>query len=183
MSNSFNQIHPSDHFGWHKTYMDVYDRLFQSVGFDNVLEVGCDGGGGILSYADWFYRNGGGIPQQFISCDISPRPDSLDENKEIIHYQGNAYSLEFVNKALKMHAPYSALIEDGPHTLGTQLFFVEHYAKLLSPDGIGIVEDIQDPAHIAQLHAKLPPGFSGYTVDLRIADNRYDSLLFVIERA
>lgn len=162
--------------------MEVYHRLFQTIDPGSVMEIGCDGGGGILSYADYF-SGGNMTPREFISCDISPRPDSLDSNSAIRHYQGDAYRLDFINEVLKKHAPYAAIIEDGPHTLSSQMFFVEHFPNLLSRDGVAICEDIQDAAHISQLHGKLPQGFVGYGIDLRWQDNRYDSLLFVIHRA
>jgi cephalosporin hydroxylase len=179
--NPFRFPAPTDHQpgGWHAGYMEVYHRLFQTVGPGSVLEIGCDGGGGILSYADYF---GDDQKREFISCDISTRPDSLDANTSIRHYQGDAYRLDFISEVLKSHAPYAAIIEDGPHTLSSQMFFAENFPQMLSVDGVAIIEDIQDASHVAKLHGKLPPDFFGFGVDLRWQDNRYDSLLMVIQR-
>lgn len=181
MSHTFQQIAPTDHFGWHKGYMDVYHRLFQTVGPGSVLEIGCDGGGGILSYADYFSR----VMQhkrQYISCDISPKPGNLDLYPEITHHQGNAYAHDFISEVLQRYAPYAVIVEDGPHTLGTQMFFAEHYPQMLSKDGIAIIEDIQAPEHVSQIVGKIPAGFTTYAIDLRWADDRYDSLLICIQR-
>jgi len=184
MSHTFKQIASTDHFGpWHSNYMEFYERLFRSVDHGSVLEIGCDGGGGILSYAEWFSRQAGiMLPRQLISCDISPRPESLDANKQITHYQGNAYDGDFIRDVIEKHGPYAVMVEDGPHTLGSQQFFVQHYPPMLTKNGIAIVEDIQHPEHITELYRRLPEGFVGYAVDLRLADSRYDSLLFVIHR-
>lgn len=185
MSHPFQFFAPTDHMpgGWHGSYLEVYHRLFQSVDHGSILELGCDGGGGVLSYADYFSKRGGILlPQEFISCDISPRPSSLDLNKRIIHYQGDAYRLDFINEVLKSHAPYAVQIDDGPHTLSSQTFFVEHFPQMLSERGVAIVEDLQSWDHVALLHGKLPAGFVGYGVDLRWQDDRYDSLLFVAHR-
>lgn len=163
--------------------MDVYHRLFKTVGHGSVLEIGCDGGGGILSYADWFSKSAGILlPREFVSCDISPRPPSLDLNPRIHHYQGNAYTYDFIDEVLHRYAPYAVIVEDGPHTLGTQMFFAEHYPRMLSEDGIAIIEDIQSPEHVSQIVGKIPPEFTAYAIDLRWADDRYDSLLLCIQR-
>jgi cephalosporin hydroxylase len=183
MSHTFKQIAPTDHFGWHAHYLTAYERLFKSVDHGSVLEIGCDGGGGILSYAEWFSRQAGiFLPRQFVSCDISPRPASLDANKQIIHYQGDAYQLSFIEEVLKKHGPFAVIVEDGPHTLGSQEFFVQHYTHLLTERGIALIEDIQRPEHVPYLIGKIPQGFVGYAVDLRHTDDRYDSLILAIER-
>lgn len=183
MSHSFKQIAPTDHFGWHAAYLEVYERLFKSVGHGSVLEIGCDGGGGILSYEEFFSRAGILLPRRFVSCDISPEPDSLKLHKSVMrtHFQLDAYTQESLS-LLSSLGPFSLMIDDGPHTLGSQQWFVQNYPCLLTGDGLAIVEDIQDIAHIQELAKCVREGFMGYAIDLRHVNGRYDDLLFVIQR-
>jgi len=186
-THSFKQLAPTDHFtSWHAHYLTAYEHLFRraSEDFGTVLEIGCDGGGGILTYADWVasYGNPKAINRNYVSCDIAPRPPSLDLNPAISHHQIDAYKPESV-AMLEMYAPFVIQIDDGPHTLGSQIFFAQNFPKMLSENGIAIIEDVQKTEHIPQLHGALPPGFVGFAVDLRFTDDRYDSSLFVIQRA
>src|SRR3954471_13805493 len=127
MPHSFQQIAPTDHFSWHAAYMNVYERLFRTAGPGAVLEIGCDGGGGILSYADHYSQNAGlMLPREFVACDLSSRPPSLDADKRIRHHQLNAYQAAGV-ALLSQYAPYAVIVDDGPHTTGSQVFFVENY--------------------------------------------------------
>lgn len=180
MSHSFKQITPTDHFGWHASYFEVYDRLFCNFRGTGrpILEIGTDGGGGLMSYSEYFSS------ASIWGMDISPAPEHIKQHTVISHWQINAYSSEAVetaSHALKFGG-FQVIIDDGPHSVESQEFFVRFYPPLLSDTGMAIVEDIQDPTYIERLHRCLPEGFLGYAIDLRLADNRYDSLLFVIQR-
>lgn len=178
MSHSFKQISPTDHFGWHAAYLPVYERLFapSKNTVNGVLEIGTDGGGGMLMYADYFRA------AMVSGMDVSPTPECLKDNLRLNHIQRDAYTLEAV-EMLTLYEPFAVIIDDGPHTIGSQEFFVANYPRLLTNDGLGIVEDIQDPADIAKLARCVPDGFASMAIDLRHVNGRYDDLLFVIWRA
>lgn len=175
MSHSFRQITPTDHFGWHAAYLEVYEKLFAP--FKNqpirLLEIGTDGGGGLMMYQDYF-PNG-----RIDGWDISPCPESLKGQPRITHYQRDAYSSVSVGKII---TDCDIIIDDGPHTIGSQKFFVQNYPQLLTADGIAIVEDIQEPWHASHLAPLVPKGFFSVVVDLRHCNGRYDDLLLVIFR-
>ena len=142
--------------------------------------AGCDFGGGNRFRLSTF-----GVSRLVFKCSDSwlgwtliLEPACLASNPRIGHIQRDAYTLATVD-TLRAHGPFAVAIDDGSHFLNHQQFFVEHYAHLLSEIGIGCVERRARPvAHIAILYAKLPEGFMGYTLDLRLSDRRYDSLLF-----
>lgn len=163
---------------WHQNYPVVMARLLASLKNteDAILEIGTDGGAPLLAYRAWFNES-----RIVIGMDINPSPASVQHQKLILHLQCDAYTPSAL-ESLKSQSPFAYLCDDGSHQLGHQLFFAEHYPQLLSEDGIGCIEDIQDPAHIAYLHSKLPPEFTGFTVDLRLADSRYDSLIWLFFR-
>jgi hypothetical protein len=76
------------------------------------------------------------------------------------------------------------LIDDGPHLLESQEKFIELYSPLLSENGILIIEDIQDINHLEILKIKTPDYLKQYikTYDLRQNKNRYDDMVFTIDR-
>ena len=77
---------------------------------------------------------------------------------------------------------FDLVLDDGPHSLESQIFFVKHYSKLLKDDGILIVEDIQNIDHFKILTDNTPNELKQYikTYDLRKNKNRYDDLVFSI---
>lgn len=79
---------------------------------------------------------------------------------------------------------FDIIVEDGPHTLVSQIFAIKNYSTLLKDGGILIIEDIQDYSHcdiiINQINKEL---FSSVEiVDLRKNKNRYDDLLIVVKK-
>lgn len=180
MSHPFKFTAPTDKMpgSWHGAYLPIYEWLFGEIkdSHDTIAEVGCDGGGSILMYAYYFHQ-----AWKVISCDISPRPASLDADKRIHHFQGDAYSSGIQAEMAKL-APYAWICDDGPHTLSSQETFCRDFPKLLSAQGIACVEDVQDICHFKTLAAVLSPEFFGFGIDLRMHDGRYDNLLFVIKR-
>jgi len=186
MSHSFKQITPTDHFGWHAAYLEVYERLFHALRWEqtvegtqypaegNLLEIGTDGGGGLEMYADYFPNF------KIYGIDINPTPGHLKENPRITHYVQDAYSTLPTN--IFGNTNFDIIIDDGPHTLDSLKLFCHLYPQLLTADGIAIIEDIQKPEYIQQLGACVPEGFIGYGIDLRHVNGRYDDILFVIQR-
>lgn len=64
---------------------------------------------------------------------------------------------------------FDIVIEDGPHTLSSQLFAIEHYYPMLKPGGILIIEDIQDIRHLDVLTNAVPQDIRK---KIQIFDNR-----------
>lgn len=169
---------PTDHMpgGWHHAYIPVYEWMFESMRTMAalVIEIGCDGGGGALMYASYFTN------ATVFSIDVSPMPDSLKDAQRVVHFQRDAYTPETIEFLGSKN--FDVIIDDGPHTLGSQQFFVQNYPNLLGKEGLAVVEDIQEYAHIGQLAKCLQPGFSGMAIDQRHVNDRYDDLLFFIWR-
>lgn len=163
--------------GWHGAYLGVYATLFAPLKdtTDSIAELGVDGGGSLLMYADYFSQ-----ASAVVGMDIQPRPESLGER--ITFYQANAYSQEGHNLLFsKCENPFALIVDDGSHFLGHQQFFCKTYPHLLSQDGLAIVEDVPSIDHIAELAKAVPPGFYSFAIDLRHY-GRYDNILFVITR-
>lgn len=175
MSHRFNQITPTDKFGWHLALLDVYEKLFapfkdESV---NVFELGTDGGGGLRMYQDYFTK------ARIVGMDISPTPDAAKGQPRIVHYQMDGYTHQAIEHLMSEHGEFHAAIDDGPHTLSSQEWFCANYPKLLAKDGILIVEDIQSPENGPILQSKLPDYMKSMIVDLRGVNGRYDDVILV----
>jgi len=162
---------------WHGFYKRAYERLFASLKdtTDAVLEVGTDSGYPLLAYQDWFQD------AHIVGVDVNPTPECVKNQERVTHFQRDAYSQETVS-ILQKYGSFGVIIDDGSHFLHHQLFFAAHMSKLLSKDGIGVIEDIQSYEHIPAIIGKLPPEFYGFAVDLRYADDRYDSVLICFAR-
>jgi hypothetical protein len=75
------------------------------------------------------------------------------------------------------------LLDDGPHTLESMLFFAEHYTPLLTQTGVLIIEDVQEFDWIPKIVAAFPERFRSFVqvVDLRPVHGRYDDLLVILD--
>jgi len=84
-----------------------------------------------------------------------------------------------------MKLKFDIMIDDGPHTLESMIFFIENYSKLLEDDGILVVEDVQSIEWIEQLTNVVPENLKKYifVYDLRENKDRYDDILFVINKS
>lgn len=147
----------------------VYNTLFDKYNTTNVLEIGAFDGGSALLWRDYF------INAKVDIIDINECKMLYNQNR-INHIVTNAYSEILIPTLNK----YDIIIDDGPHTLDSMIFFIQHYIQLLKPNGVAIIEDIQDYSWFKILNSFLPDNFSSETVDLRPIKNRYDDLLLII---
>jgi hypothetical protein len=173
------------------TYIDTYERLFFSKKYDknNVLEIGIgapktdkENGGSIKLWYKYFPNS---IVYGLDMIDIS------EVNEEIINKDRinlitsiNAYDSEFVKNAFTdNNIKFDILIDDGPHTLESMIFFVKKYLPLLNKNGILVIEDIQDIGWIDILKDCTPEEYKNCIefVDLRHHKNRHDDMMFVIK--
>jgi hypothetical protein len=77
------------------------------------------------------------------------------------------------------------IIDDGPHTLQSQVDFLRLYLPLLNEGGIALIEDVQDVQWFASLEAEAEKAGSEFAferVDLRNVKGRYDDLVFVVRK-
>ena len=98
-------------------------------------------------------------------------------------YQGDAYN----GGSLKLFCDecaegFDVIIDDGPHTLASQIFTVSHYFPMLKPNGVLIIEDIQDIQHVDALTAALPEELHRCVqiFDNRSSRGRYDDIIWSI---
>jgi 2-polyprenyl-3-methyl-5-hydroxy-6-metoxy-1,4-benzoquinol methylase len=139
-----------------------------------VLEVGIHKGGSIKMWSD-FFTNAKvyGIDQstEHLQTDLS--------NPNIKCIITNAYDAEFV-KSLE-YGTFDMVLDDGPHSKESMIFFAREYSKLLKPGGVMIIEDIQSSDWFADILMSLPKNMLANSTihDLRSIKGRYDDLVII----
>lgn len=160
-------------------YADLLAQYRKKQG--TLLEIGVQHGGSSLLWHEY-------LPgfKLFLSDvqDIVPDLiwDQMDPDRYDF-YQGDAYN----GGSLKMFSDecaegFDIIIDDGPHTLQSQVFAVEHYYPMVKPGGVLIIEDIQDINHLDVLTETVPEKERS---NVRIFDNRpsrgrYDDVIWAI---
>ena len=172
------------------SYIQTYEELFCKKKFDkiNILEIGIgepkenkDNGGSIKLWHDYFLNS------TIYGLDIH---DISNINENIINKERiklftsiDAYSNIFIKENLK-DIKFDILIDDGPHTLDSMIFFLKNYLPLLNENGILVIEDIPDINWIKILNDNTPDNFKKnvHIYDLRNYKKRWDDILFVIKK-
>lgn len=85
----------------------------------------------------------------------------------------------YTQKALDMFDDgfFDFIIDDGPHTIESQLFSVKHWTKKLKVGGILAIEDIQLEDHIKIIVSEMPSNYVSNIYDIRKNKNRYDDII------
>jgi len=172
------------------SYLDLYEKLLYSKKntAKNILEIGIGdfrekNGASIKLWSDYF------INANIYGIDILGPERVIDEIKnndrikiytETNGYDEVFYKKEFLNKNIK----FDMMLDDGPHTLESMIQFIKLYSQIMKDDGILIIEDVQSIDWIDELKKVVPNELVKYieVYDLRHIKNRYDDIVFVINK-
>jgi len=148
-----------------------------------LLEIGVQYGGSSLLWHDLLPMS------KLVLVDIEDQVhtniwDLMNKDRYNFHVS-DAYNNEFVS-TLKSKYPdgFDIIIEDGPHTVDSQIFTIQNYIPLLKEGGILIIEDIQNTSEGERVVNSIGdiPHKSIELVDLRQNKNRYDDLVVVVKK-
>jgi hypothetical protein len=118
--------------------------------------------------------------------DISKINDSIKNKDRIKLFTSvNAYDTTFIKSTfVDNNIKFDILIDDGPHTLDSMIFFVKHYLPLLNEKGILVIEDIHDIKWINILIRHVPEEYRRFiqVADLRHVKNRWDDIMLIINK-
>jgi len=80
---------------------------------------------------------------------------------------------------------FDFIIDDGPHSLESMLFFVKYYSGLLTNDGCLIIEDIQNQNWLKIIYESIPEELKKFCsfADLRNERGSRDNILFIINKS
>jgi len=168
------------------SYLPLYQNLLISKKetAKNVLEVGIYHGGSIKLWSDFFTN------ATVYGLDIMNINNVWEgiKNKEniILHTSSDAYNdnffiTQFINKNIKC----DFMLDDGPHTLQSMKQFIKLYSQIMTDDGILIIEDVQSWDWIDILKNEAPEHLKQFIkiYDLRPNKNRYDDIVFTIDKS
>jgi hypothetical protein len=158
----------------------IYDPIIaslQNVEF-NFVEIGVRTGASVHLWSEYFKQ------MRFIGIDnevdvVWQNSDWL-EGKNIQYMKADAYR----NETLALLPPtLDVLIDDGPHSISSQIWVATNYTPRLAAGGIIFIEDIQGGlAYCDRIIRKIPRGFQGCSriLDLRKVSGEGDSLVVMI---
>ena len=172
------------------SYIELYEKLLSSKRetAQNVLEIGIGdfkekNGGSIKLWRDYFTN------AKIYGVDILSSDRVMDElfndSRVILHTSSDGYNEEFFKtKFLNKNIKFDFMLDDGPHTLESMKTFIRLYSQIIADNGILIIEDVQSIEIIENLINEVPLHLKPYIeiYDLRHIKNRYDDIVFVINR-
>jgi len=173
--NDYIIKHGTDKESKHKYCSAFYEKAF----FDlkdkklNILEIGIQHGSSLVLWNEYFKNSiVYGIDN---SNFIKDRLDTYPRIKTIIQ---DAYK-----KELTFNLPlFDIIIDDGPHTLESQIKFINNYFKKLNKNGKLFIEDINGNYNLNELLTEAGKFTANLAlVDLRPKTNTEDSLMLVIQ--
>jgi hypothetical protein len=109
----------------------------------------------------------------------------FNDSRVILHTSSDGYNEEFFKtKFLNKNIKFDFMLDDGPHTLESMKTFIRLYSQIIADNGILIIEDVQSIEIIENLINEVPLHLKPYIeiYDLRHIKNRYDDIVFVINR-
>lgn len=148
--NICNLSLPENPRGTDKDSLKSYVKNFYEKEFSNfrnkkirILEIGFRHGASLALWSHYFSE------AEIIGIDNgsdnsvtleAPICDDWLSLPNITTVYGDAYNEKFSSDIIEK---FNILIDDGPHTLSSQLKFIKYYHSKLCPNGLMIVEDIQ----------------------------------------
>jgi hypothetical protein len=167
----------SDKGTTHDYINGYYDSVFTPLKNEKIelLEIGIAWGASIELWSH-FFTNGNILGLDVDNLNYIP---TLKNAKTIIC---NAYSDEQINKFEDNR--FDFIIDDGPHTLESQILSIKKYLPKLKFGGKLIIEDIQSINDLNQLIIEASNADMDWKVfDLRDNKGRYDDIIIEITRA
>ena len=168
------------------SYLPLYQNLLEPLkdSTRNMLEIGQGSFGGSALMFSKFFTNA-----NIHTVDIHKGDEIIDEvrNKDniVLYNSVNAYDKNFINKEfVEKGLKFEVVLDDGSHQLHDMKTFIELYSSLMTEKSILIIEDVQHPSWLSELEKSTPSDLKQYIkcYDLRKNKNRYDDLVFTIDK-
>jgi len=162
-------------------YSEIFEEFYDKE--ISLLEIGVQYGGSAVLWKELFPKS------NLVLIDnvniVHPLIwDYLDKDRYQFLVE-DAFNVSTIEK-LKTSYPsgFDIIVEDGPHTLESQIFAIKNYSKLLKQNGLLIIEDIQnyDDCKIIINELDKESYTSVEVIDLRNNKNRYDDILIVVKK-
>ncbi len=156
------------------SYGDYYDELFSQYDKEapvKILELGVQGGGSLQAWKEYFPN------AEVIGIDISDSrwPEYIKDN--VTFHKCDLRDFEMRG----YEGYFDIIIDDSDHFIGTQMYIVNNYLKLLKKGGTMVIEDVQAPERDSEMIRQiLHKDYEFDTIDVRDS-GRYDDFLIIIK--
>jgi spermidine synthase len=166
------------------SYLPIYTQFLakKKDTAKNVMEVGVNEGGSIQLWRDYFTN--ASVWAVDIVDNVQPVHVALRSDPRVkLLLHSDAYNTNFVDSL--SNVKFDFILDDGPHTLESMIFFVKNYSKLLTDDGCLIIEDVQCITWMKPIFDAVPDELKPFCrqADLRTVKGRYDDIMFIIDKA
>jgi predicted O-methyltransferase YrrM len=171
------------------TYLDVYDALLQPAhrrAARVVLEVGVFKGGSVAMWRRYFDAAlVVGVDVDLSLAAAAGVVDCTGADPRVALVAADAYAPATVAAVRERFGPLDVVIDDGPHTLASMLFFVEHYGRALAPGGVLVIENVPRIEWTSSILAAVPADLRPFArvLDRRALKGQFDDILVVIDLA
>ena len=174
-NNEYINKYKTDKESRHKYCSSYYDQVFYNLRDKklNILEIGIKNGSSLVLWNEYFKNS---IIYGIDNSDlIGNRLDNYPRIKTIIQ---DAY-----RKELTYNLPlFDIIIDDGPHTIESQIKFINNYFKKLNKGGKLIIEDILGNYNLNDLIKEANKFSSNIKIiDIRDKTKTEDSLIIEIQ--
>jgi len=175
----------SDKGSTHDYISGYYNEKFTSLKDTplSLLEIGVQHGWSMDLWHGWFTN----AQLYAIELDEQYRKGTIERINETFKNAKGYMCDGYTTDALSLFEDNSLdyIIEDGPHTLTTQIFTAQNWTKKLKPGGVLIIEDIQSPdSHCSDIIKSIEndQNLSAKVFDLRSRKDRYDDVIVEITK-
>lgn len=168
---TFLQYHSYIEGFYEKAFKPYRDRK------NKILEIGIDTGGSISLWSKYFSNS------TILGVDITKHRllteyDEHNYSNAVYAYVKDAYDPIFADSL----GTFDIIIDDGPHFFEFQKKAIELYLPKLKSGGLMVIEDVETIENAEALLKVIPNFYVSNIIDLRNADDRYDSILISIKR-
>lgn len=181
LSKFYNQLNPKSDKGTDHDYINGYYNAEFTPRCDDkirIMEIGVLNGESINLWNLYFVH-----ANEIVGVDINISTQAINTinpgGNHPLLITADAYSVEFVND--QKNDFYDYIIDDGPHTLQSQIKFIELYYPKIKKGGKLIIEDIQSKSDLEFIEQRLKELKYKYKVfNLTANKGRYDDILIEI---
>ncbi len=169
-----NKTYNTDKENLHCYISEYYNHTFTPYKESNInlLEIGIRYGGSVELWRDFF--------TDATIYGIDSGEEAITDVDGCIIINANAYDINVINE---LPNNFDFIIDDGPHTLSSQISFILLYRDKIKKGGHIIIEDIQSYENLTELIKYINTDLFSYKVlDLRGINGRYDDIILDISK-
>lgn len=170
--NTYSVLEKTDKGNGHDYINSFYNTEFTPLRDTKLtlVEIGIAQGLSMKLFGGWFTN------ARIFGIDISSK--YIDDIDNVMLLYGDAYTDQIIEKFADDSIDY--LIDDGPHTLQSQLDCVVKWFPKIKKGGTLIIEDIQNIDGYKPKFDEL--GIPYQIIDTRISSNKYDDVLLIFRK-